>query len=399
MVDCTVVKSVLGKRFQNSISPALMKISLITFLMFYLIDPSLTYLTESTFNFGLKTNVELVDSKRPCMRISNLYMTAKFYSKSQNQRTGYRSLSNYFREIRSARTSAHGQEEELALQVKKLSEYMRRKRKFTEENGRSPSMHEWASLLDMQEEDLEKNLHLLQFARSKFISSNLGLVTSIASKYQRHGLSYPDLIQEGNVGLIHASEKFEPGKGFKFSTYAAWWVKQRITRALAEHSRLIRVPAHVHDTLIGVSRTSRCLYDQLGREPTSEEIANVMQICPEKLHHFINHPQTFSLEKTLSGQSTQKFEDKVSTGVVHEDEGLDNQLLKQALIRLIDALAPFEREILVLRFGLLDGSPKSIEELSQLFNMSRQQVKGIEVKALNKLRQPSKNYKLKSFCH
>jgi len=359
------------------------------------LDPANSFDTARHSPF-LRNNA--IFHRKSVSRSSGLHHRFCMKQYSYHQQTGIsKALSKYFVEINKHRLTYRGQETELTFQVKKLAEFIQTKKTLEEKLGRIATLEEWASSLNMLEDDLNRDLLRFRTARSKLIAANLSLVASISKQYKGRGLSYHDLIQEGTVGLIRAAEKFEPEKGFKFSTYATWWIKQRITRGLAEHSRLIRVPANVHDTLISMHRESNRLHGKLGREPTNDEIADQLNISREKLSAYANHPKVMSLETPFPFESDNFLRDKVSAVVRNDEEGLEKQLLKNTLSQVLNVLSPDERDILIMRFGLDDGDPKTVEEIGQIFNVTRDKIRKIETRALNKLRSPNKNYKLKTF--
>ena len=273
-------------------------------------------------------------------------------------------------------------------------------RMWLREIGKTPllTMAEEIRLAKAIEEGAGKTIEA-QLAKEKLIQSNLRLVVSIAKRYSGRGMSFPDLIQEGNIGLIRAVEKFDYRKGYKFSTYATWWIRQAITRAIADQGRTIRIPVHMVETINRLMKTSSHLLQELGREPTLDELSRELDMPVERVSEIYRiAPAPLSLETPIGEEEDSHLADFIQDQEgVSPDDAASQQLLRERIVEVLSELSNRERDVLRMRFGLDDGYPRTLEEVGRHFAVTRERIRQIEAKAIKKLRHAKRRKKLEEY--
>ncbi len=362
-------------------------------------ESTLEVLIEEEFSpIDLDEQDELIESQPEETAKSTKVVKSRRRAQTKKKHYTEDSIRLYLQEIGRIRLLRADEEIELARKIAELLEMERVRERLCDRLDRDPHDSEWAEAVELPIASFRYRLHVGRRAKDKMVQSNLRLVVSIAKKYMNRGLSFQDLIQEGSLGLIRAAEKFDHEKGYKFSTYATWWIRQAITRAIADQSRTIRLPVHLYETISRIKKTTKLLSQEMGRKPTEEEIATRMEMTIEKLRFIAKSAQLpISLETPIGKEEDSRLGDFIeSDGETPEDQVAKN-LLREDLEKVLDGLSPRERDVLRLRYGLDDGRMKTLEEIGQIFNVTRERIRQIEAKALRKLRHPNRNSILKEY--
>lgn len=320
-------------------------------------------------------------------------------SRSRNEDT----VGAFFKEMARYPLLKPDEEIQLAHCVKSLNDAEERRLALQETLGRSPSDQEWAEVLGLETvKQLNALLYKGRVAKRKMIRSNLRLVVSIAKRYLNRGVPFLDLIQEGAIGLNRAAEKFDPNKGYKFSTYAYWWIRQAITRTIANDARTIRLPIHIVEKLNKLKKAQRTLKQTLQRNPTEIELAQELDITADQLHHLLQlRRQSLSLNHRVGkGEDTELVDLLEDDGLQLPEDRMSEAMMRQELWDVLgDVLTDREKEVIALRYGLASEQPHTLEEVGGMFNLSRERVRQIQSKAMRKLRRPQVARRLKSWLY
>ncbi|MGD1904172.1 MAG: RNA polymerase sigma factor, RpoD/SigA family [Geitlerinemataceae cyanobacterium] len=293
----------------------------------------------------------------------------------------------YLHEIGRVPLLTHEEEIVFGKQVRRMMDLLEIEAELTEKLGREPEAAELAEAAGSTVEKLHAEMHTGKRAKRKMIEANLRLVVAIAKKYQKRNLEFLDLIQEGSLGLERGVEKFDPSRGYKFSTYAYWWIRQAITRAIAQQARTIRLPIHITEKLNKIKKAQRELTQTLGHSPTTDQVAEALELSPQQVRDYLSiSRQPVSLDLRVGDNHDTELQELLEDNTASPEDYATQNFLRQDLASLLDRLTPQQRQVIVLRFGLDDGKELSLAKVGARLNLSRERVRQLEHQALSYLR-------------
>jgi len=326
--------------------------------------------------------------------MSNAKVTANINSIDKRRANTVDMVRTYLQEIGKVPLLSHEQEIVFGKQVQSMMSLYEIKENLEEELQREITLEEWAEKANKTPNEIKKIIHQGKRAKQKMIEANLRLVVAIAKKYQKRNMEFLDLIQEGSLGLERGVEKFDPTKGFKFSTYAYWWIRQAITRAIAQQARTIRLPIHITEKLNKIKKTQRELSQKLGRSPSPNEIAEALQLEPAQIREYFSIArQPISLDVKVGDNQDTELSELLEDEGVSPDNYITQELMRQDLQKLLGELTPQQQQVVKLRFGLEDGKELSLAKIGQRMNISRERVRQLEQQALAHLRKKRSSVK------
>ncbi|NCO75232.1 MAG: RNA polymerase sigma factor, RpoD/SigA family [Cyanobacteria bacterium] len=326
--------------------------------------------------------------------MSTAKVTARINDIDKRKATTVDMVRTYLQEIGKVPLLSHEQEIVFGKQVQKMMALYGKKEILAEELDREPTEVEWANVVDLSPSELKKIIHQGKRAKQKMIEANLRLVVAIAKKYQKRNMEFLDLIQEGSLGLERGVEKFDPTKGFKFSTYAYWWIRQAITRAIAQQARTIRLPIHITEKLNKIKKTQRELSQKLGRSPSPNEIASALELEPAQIREYFSIArQPISLDVKVGDNQDTELSELLEDSGISPDTYITQELMRQDLHKLLGELTPQQQQVVKLRFGLEDGRELSLAKIGQRMSISRERVRQLEQQALAHLRKKRSSVK------
>lgn len=326
--------------------------------------------------------------------MSNAKVTANINNIDKRRANTVDMVRTYLQEIGKVPLLSHEQEIVFGKQVQSMMSLYEIKENLEEELQREITLEEWAEKANKTPNEIKKIIHQGKRAKQKMIEANLRLVVAIAKKYQKRNMEFLDLIQEGSLGLERGVEKFDPTKGFKFSTYAYWWIRQAITRAIAQQARTIRLPIHITEKLNKIKKTQRELSQKLGRSPSPNEIAEALQLEPAQIREYFSIArQPISLDVKVGDNQDTELSELLEDEGVSPDNYITQELMRQDLQKLLGELTPQQQQVVKLRFGLEDGKELSLAKIGQRMNISRERVRQLEQQALAHLRKKRSSVK------